>query len=226
MKEYDILSVQPTSDKALQLACTDLSNPGPNQVRQLNLPKSPNMVKLIRWDWQLSIITLPLHEKPYQFRLNRKQIRQAQRNGVVVRSTLFLSLKHSSRLKLVPQFEILYAAGLFPTPTLPPEVARRYRQNFMSNAREVIRVTGGKGVVFSSGPGGSAEGMRGPLDVINLCVPITIVTRQWGECELMEDRAAILGMPANLAKDAVSLNPKMVLLRARVFFFLDATDEN
>jgi len=42
----------------------------------------------------------------------------------------------------------------------------------------------------------------------------------------MEDRAAILGMPANLAKDAVSLNPKMVLLRARVFFFLDATDEN
>lgn len=33
LKEYDILSVQPTSDKALQLACTDLSNPGPNQVR-------------------------------------------------------------------------------------------------------------------------------------------------------------------------------------------------
>ena len=29
-------------------------------------------------------------------------------------------------------------------------------------------------------------------------------------------RATMLGMPANLAKDAVSLNPKMVLLRARM----------
>lgn len=32
LKQYDILSCQPTNDKALQLACTDLSNPGPNQV--------------------------------------------------------------------------------------------------------------------------------------------------------------------------------------------------
>ena len=70
MKEYDILSVAPTSDKALQLACTDLCLPGPNQI---------------------SIITLPLHERPYFFRLNRKQIRQAQRNGVVV-CPLFLPL--------------------------------------------------------------------------------------------------------------------------------------
>ena len=60
----------PTSDKALQLACTDLCLPGPNQI---------------------SIITLPLHERPYFFRLNRKQIRQAQRNGVVV-CPLFLPL--------------------------------------------------------------------------------------------------------------------------------------
>ena len=67
------------------------------------------------------------------------------------------------------QFEILYSAGLFPPPALPPEFARRYRQNFMSNAREVVRVTGGKGVIFSSGPGGSGEAMRGPLDVVNLC---------------------------------------------------------
>jgi hypothetical protein len=29
------------------------------------------------------------------------------------------------------------------------------------------------------------------------------------------DRACVLGMPANLAKDAVSLNGKMILLRAR-----------
>ena len=31
------------------------------------------------------------------------------------------------------------------------------------------------------------------------------------------DRACVLGMPANLAKDAVSLNGKMILLRARTW---------
>ncbi|KAK4688664.1 ribonuclease P/MRP protein subunit RPP1, partial [Tremellales sp. Uapishka_1] len=154
LREYDILSVAPNSDKALQLACTDLSLPGTNQI---------------------SIISLPLHEKPYFFRLNRKQIRQAQRNGVM--------------------FEIIYSPALFPSPSLTADVARKYRQNFMSNAREVIRITEGKNIIFSSGPGGSAEGMRGPLDLVNL--------------------GTLLGMPANLAKDSVSLNPKLVLLRAQ-----------
>ncbi|RSH91304.1 hypothetical protein EHS25_009603 [Saitozyma podzolica] len=154
LREYDILSCYPTNEKAMQLACTDLSNPGPNQ---------------------LSIITLPLHERPFHFRLNRKQVKQAQRNGVV--------------------FEILYSAALFPSPNIPAETARRWRQNFMTNTREIIRITSGKGVIFSSGPGGSVDGLRGPLDVVNL--------------------AAVLGMPANLAKDSVSLNPKMVLLKAQ-----------
>ncbi|ORY33779.1 RNase P subunit p30-domain-containing protein [Naematelia encephala] len=154
LKDWDLLSVLVTSDKALQLACTELANPGPNQI---------------------SIISLPLHERPYHFRLNRKQIRQAQRLGVV--------------------FEILYSAALFPPSSVSAETARRYRQNWMTNAKEVVRVTGGKGVIFSSGPGGSAEGLRGPQDVVNL--------------------ATILGMPANLAKDAVSQNPKMVLLKAQ-----------
>jgi ribonuclease P/MRP protein subunit RPP1 len=69
---------------------------------------------------------------------------------------------------VVLQFELLYSAGLFPPPSVSADTARRYRQNWMSNAREVVRVTGGKGVILSSGPGGSAEGMRGALDVVNL----------------------------------------------------------
>ena len=89
LSQYDILSVAPTSDKALQLACTDLCLPGPNQI---------------------SIITLPLHERPYFFRLNRKQIRQAQRNGVVV--CLSLSFRQGrenwtnalARIMLFPSF--------------------------------------------------------------------------------------------------------------------------
>ncbi|WVR05131.1 hypothetical protein IAU60_002143 [Kwoniella sp. DSM 27419] len=153
LKQYDILSVAPTSDKAFQLACTDMSNPGPNQI---------------------SIITLPLHERPFTFRYNRKQMRQAQRNGVV--------------------FELLYSAALFPPPSTSPETVRRYRQNFLSNAREVVRITGGKGVIFSSGPGGD-NSLRGALDIVNL--------------------GTMIGMPANLAREAVSAAPRAVLLRAQ-----------
>lgn len=65
----------------------------------------------------------------------------------------------------------------------------------MSNAREIVRITGGKGVILSSGPGGGPASVRGPADLINL--------------------ATTLGMPANVAKDCVGLNGKMVLLRAR-----------
>ncbi|WWC61170.1 uncharacterized protein I303_103750 [Kwoniella dejecticola CBS 10117] len=154
LKAYDVLSVAPTSDKAFQLACTDLASPGPNQV---------------------SIITLPLHERPFTFRFNWKQMRQAQRNGVV--------------------FELLYSAGLFPPTNLAPDTQRRYRQNFLSNAREVIRITGGKGVIFSSGPGGDVNGLRGALDIVNL--------------------GTMIGMPSNLAKESISTTSKNVLLRAQ-----------
>ncbi|AFR93950.1 hypothetical protein CNAG_02740 [Cryptococcus neoformans var. grubii H99] len=154
LRNYDILSVSPTTDKSFQLACTDLSNPGPNQI---------------------SIITLPLHERAFTFRFNRKQMRQAQRNGVV--------------------FELVYSAALSPPTSTPLDVARRFRQNFLSNAREVIRITGGKSVIFSSGPGGSENGLRGCLDIVNL--------------------GTLIGMPANLAREAVDKTPKMVLLRAQ-----------
>jgi ribonuclease P/MRP protein subunit RPP1 len=65
----------------------------------------------------------------------------------------------------------------------------------MSNAREIVRITGGKGVIISSGPGGGPSSLRGPADLVNL--------------------ATTLGMPANVAKDCLSRNGKMVLLRAR-----------
>lgn len=34
----------------------------------------------------------------------------------------------------------------------------------------MIRITGGKSVIFSSGPGGSENGLRGCLDIVNLSV--------------------------------------------------------
>lgn len=68
------------------------------------------------------------------------------------------------------QLEILYAAALCPPASTTPELVRRYRQNWMSNAKEIVRITGGKGIIFSSGPCASPEGLRGPQDIINLCV--------------------------------------------------------
>lgn len=71
--------------------------------------------------------------------------------------------------KLTPQFELLYAP-LFPPPHVSSETARRWRQNVISNAREVIRITEGKGIILSSGPGGGEGCLRGPIDLINLYV--------------------------------------------------------
>ena len=65
----------------------------------------------------------------------------------------------------------------------------------MSNAREAIRATSGRGIIFSSGASYGPEALRAPVDMISLGV--------------------VLGMPANLAKEALDDSAKRVLLRAR-----------
>lgn len=147
---------------------------------------------------QVGIITLPMNGKRTRG-LKRSLIRTAIRNGAV--------------------FEIVYSPSLFP---LSAASSTQAHQNFLSNAREAIRVImavsggggrdgagrrgkGGGGVIFSSGVGlaveggkvieGGWEGLRGPGDLINLAV--------------------LLGMPANQAKEAVLDTPKTVILRAQ-----------
>jgi len=63
------------------------SEPGVFCVLLISL--SDSSLSTIPRSYKISIITLPLHEKPYHFRLNRKQIKQAQRNGVMVGDFLF-----------------------------------------------------------------------------------------------------------------------------------------
>ncbi|KAJ9097231.1 hypothetical protein QFC21_004900 [Naganishia friedmannii] len=144
---------------------------------------------------QVSIISLPLHQNHRMpFFAKRSLVKTALRNGAV--------------------FEIPYAQALG---TSDPSLARKYRQNFLTNAREVIRVVlavsggggrdgttgnrgkGGGGIIFSSGIGvpGSMPGvgMRSPADLINLAV--------------------MLGMPSNQAKDAIAFTPRAVLLKAQ-----------
>jgi hypothetical protein len=80
----------------------------------------------------------------------------------------FLLFSCNSEIETDDQLELLYSPALYPSTSIPGDVARKFRQNFFTNAREVIRITGGKGIIISSGPGGSGDAMRGPIDLINL----------------------------------------------------------
>jgi ribonuclease P/MRP protein subunit RPP1 len=81
-------------------------------------------------------------------------------------------LKRSLVLKAIAEgtmFEICYGAAMrLNTPTtgaggLPKEA----RRNIIAGARELIRVTNGKGIILSSEVRQALE-MRGPLDLMNL----------------------------------------------------------
>ena len=121
------------------------------------------------------------------FFAKRSLVKTALRNGAVV---CFLVVYRPTRMLIsvsVSKFEIPYAQALG---TSDPLLSRKYRQNFLTNAREVIRVVlavsggggrdgttgnrgkGGGGIIFSSGGGvpGSMPGvgMRSPADLINL----------------------------------------------------------
>jgi len=85
-------------------------------------------------------------------------------------SSFCSSLPRRPEIETDDQLELLYSPALYPSTSIPGDVARKFRQNFFTNAREVIRITGGKGIIISSGPGGSGDGMRGPIDLINLYV--------------------------------------------------------
>lgn len=93
-------------------------------------------------------------------------------------------LKRATVLKAVTDgvvFEICYGIAMRSSSTGVPKDARR---NVMAGARELIRITGGKNIVFSGDVAKCLE-MRAPHDLINLCVRSLVALRS---C-LMMDRA-------------------------------------
>ncbi|GAA5874309.1 hypothetical protein JCM1840_000629 [Sporobolomyces johnsonii] len=70
--------------------------------------------------------------------------------------------------------------------------AGKRRRNWIAGAREVVRATGGKGVVISSGAVRAGE-MRASEDLINLC--------------------SLIGLPPSQAKDALTINPQRAVMR-------------
>lgn len=121
--------------------------------------------------FSIDIISLDLAAAPrLPFHLRRSTVGAALANGVV--------------------FEISYSAAV----DAHDDNARR---NLISGTREVLRVTNGKGVIFSSGAKESL-GLRSPYDVMNL--------------------AAVLGMTPSAAKDALSTRCQSLVIRAGTLF--------
>ena len=101
--------------------------------------------------FSIDIITLDLAAAPrLPFHLKRSTIGAALANGVV--------------------FEITYGAAVDPAnATGEARDVSTLRRNLFSGARDLLRVTNGKGVIFSSGAC-AALGLRAPYDVMNLYV--------------------------------------------------------
>ncbi|CDR88337.1 related to Ribonuclease P protein subunit p30 [Sporisorium scitamineum] len=118
--------------------------------------------------FSIDIISLDFGAQPrLPFFLKRSTVNAALENGV--------------------QFEITYAQAVCDDGT-------KARRNLISGARDLLRVTNGKGVFFSSGAT-EALSLRAPYDVINL--------------------GAIFGMNPSAARDAISNNCRSLILRSQ-----------
>jgi ribonuclease P/MRP protein subunit RPP1 len=124
---------------------------------------------------------VPLDAPRLPFRMKHTMVRTALRNGAV--------------------FEIPYASALDSTA----------KRNWWATAREVVRVTKGKGLIVTGG-GMDVADIRAPKDIGNLCVQtfgsvLPLLTKGL--------RVTFLGLAQNMAHDAATTNPKSLVLRAR-----------
>ena len=98
-------------------------------------------------------------------------------------------------------FEIPYTSALDSTA----------KRNWWSTAREVVRVTKGKGLIVTGG-GMDIADIRAPKDIGNLCVQtfgsvLSLLTESI--------RVTFLGLAQNTAHVAATATPKTLVLRAR-----------
>ncbi|KAG8221403.1 RNase P subunit p30-domain-containing protein [Butyriboletus roseoflavus] len=125
------------------------------------------------------IIALPLTLPRLPFHLKHTLVRTAIKNGAV--------------------FEVNYAGALGDPESSHAslkvsDTGLTAKRNWWAAAREVLRVTKGKGIIVSGGVIGEGD-YRGPRDVQNL--------------------VSLLGLAQNLAHDASTVAPKSLVLRAQ-----------
>lgn len=98
------------------------------------------------------------------------------------------------------QFEIPYSPLLPSFASATPAQTAQARRNTLSLARDLIRITRGKGIILSSGgTGGEWGAVRAPGDVVNL--------------------GTLMGLSPDQAHDCVVRSPRSVVLRARELMF-------
>ncbi|KAI9454198.1 PHP domain-like protein [Russula earlei] len=110
------------------------------------------------------VISVPLDVPRLSFHMKHTMVRTALRNGAV--------------------FEIPYASAL----------DSNAKRNWWAAAREVVRVTKGKGLIVTSG-GLDVADLRAPKDIANLLT--------------------FLGLAQNVTHDSATTNPKSLVLRAQ-----------
>ena len=103
-------------------------------------------------------------------------------------------------------FEISYANALDNTA----------KRNWWAAAREVVRVTKGKGLIVTGG-GTDVADLRAPRDVGNLCVDSAypLISKL-----MRSTRVTFLGLAQDMAHDAATSTPKSLVLRARTYGLL------
>ena len=100
------------------------------------------------------IISIPLTEPRLPFRLKHTLVRTAIKNGAV--------------------FEINYAGALLGGGGPSEGGGDEERRNWWAAARELVRVTKGKGLIVSGGADNDKL-LRAPRDVGNLCVQLSLL---------------------------------------------------
>ncbi|KAF9269097.1 PHP domain-like protein [Marasmius fiardii PR-910] len=157
---YDLLSLTPTNQATLALAC--LTHSLPSQLT-------------------IHIISIPLTLARPPFHLKHTLIRTAIKNGAVFEISYVGALGGESETTLVE-------AGA------ADSSANSAKRNWWASAKELVRVTKGKGLIVSGGVVAQAD-FRAPRDVANL--------------------VSLLGLSQDGAHDASTKNAKSVVLRAQ-----------
>ncbi|THV00317.1 PHP domain-like protein [Dendrothele bispora CBS 962.96] len=166
LASYDLVSLIPTTATTFSQACLTHTLPSSSATGSSVLTAN--------------IISLPLTLNRLPFHLKHTLVRTALRNGAMFEIPYVGAIGGSSE-------EVLVDAGA-------AEQSANAKRNWWAAAREVVRVTKGKGVVVSGGVV-KREDLRGPKDVANLI--------------------ALLGVAQDAAHAASTSVPKSLVLRAQ-----------
>jgi ribonuclease P/MRP protein subunit RPP1 len=139
------------------------------------------------------VISLPLTLPRLPFHLKHTLIRAAIKNGAVL--------------------EMNYSGAFGGDPDAFETVSVAAKRNWWAAAREVVRVTKGKGVIVSGGIADEPD-LRAPRDIINLCVN-PIFALALALIRALERRIAMLGLAQDVAHGTMSKEPQALVLRAR-----------